>query len=107
MWIINIIKWFAGFFEDESGSASSKRAALYISYLFMYLQVDAGIDGKLSDTQMNYYLLLANVLIIFFSVGAISAENLTKILNKAQSSESKKMEVTKTEEVDGTKKTGS
>lgn len=103
---MKIIQWFAGFFEDGSNSASSKRAALYISYLFMYLQIDAGIDGKLSDTQMNYYLLLANVLIIFFSVGAISAENLTSILNKAQSSESKKTEVTKAEEVDGTKKTG-
>lgn len=99
MWFVKSVKWFLGFFEDGSNSASSKRAALYISYLFMYLQIDAGIYGKLPDTQMNHYLLLANVLIIFFSVGAISAENLTNILNKAQSSESKKTEVTKTEEV--------
>ena len=92
-----LILWLAGFFQDQSNSASSKRATLYVCLWFMYLQVNAGIDGRLKDTEMNYYLLWANVLLICFCVGAITSETFAKLLEDKK--QAKTTEHIKTEEI--------
>ena len=64
------IKWFAGFFEDQGQSASSKRGTLYIFCFFFYLLIDASTHEKPVDTGV-----LAGVLIvILFCLGAITSE---------------------------------
>lgn len=66
-----IIKWFAGFFEDQAGSASSKRATLYICLFFMWRIVENSIQGKsLADKDVLYFV----VGIILFCLGAVTAE---------------------------------
>jgi hypothetical protein len=66
-----LIKWFAGFFEDQTGSASSKRATLYICLFFLWRIIENSIDGKkLGDTDILYFV----VGIILFCIGAVTAE---------------------------------
>lgn len=43
------IRWFAGFFEDQAGSASSKRAALYFALFELHLIVSGSLGGKPVD----------------------------------------------------------
>lgn len=69
--------WLAGFFEDQKGSASSKRASLYISFYFMYLLVQGGLDGKNID--INILLVIGGL--ILFLVGAVTSEFFNKIAN--------------------------
>lgn len=64
------IKWLAGFFEDGKKSASSKRAALYISLFYQYLLVQGSMAGKV----VNEMVLYSNALIILFCVGAVTSE---------------------------------
>lgn len=71
----SLIGWFAGFFEDQKGSASSKRASLYISFSFLYLLVKGSLDGK----QIDLNLLLVIGGLILFLVGAVTSEFFDKI----------------------------
>jgi len=64
------IKWVAGFFEDQAGTGSSKRLAMYIA--LYYLKII--IDGNLNDNQVSEEVLFAVVVIILFSIGAITSE---------------------------------
>lgn len=48
------IKWFAGFFEDQSGAASSKRAALYICLFYLYVIIRGNLDGKSVDEMVLF-----------------------------------------------------
>jgi hypothetical protein len=67
----NFIKWFAGFFEDQVGSASSKRATLYICLFFLWRIIENGLEGKkLADSDVLYFV----VGIILFCLGAITSE---------------------------------
>jgi hypothetical protein len=67
----NFIKWFAGFFEDQVGSASSKRATLYICLFFLWRITENGLQGKnLADKDILYFV----VGIILFCLGAITSE---------------------------------
>jgi len=66
----NIFIWFAGFFEDQIGSASSKRAVLYIFCFFMFLIVKGNLDGKTID--FNILCIVAGI--IAFCIGAITTE---------------------------------
>jgi hypothetical protein len=74
-YITNFFLWFAGFFEDQKGSASSKRASLYISFFFMYLLVKGSLDGKNID--LNILLVIGGL--ILFLVGAVTSEFFNKI----------------------------
>jgi hypothetical protein len=66
----NFLKWFAGFFEDQQGTASSKRAVLYFCCFFMFLIVNGSLNGKPIDQ-----LVLFNVSgIILFCIGAVTSE---------------------------------
>ena len=47
------IKWFAGFFEDQGNSASSKRITLYVALGFFYLLLKGSLEGK----TINEYIL--------------------------------------------------
>ena len=46
---MRFIKWAAGFFEDQAGSASSKRAALYICLFYLYLIIRGNLAGQTVD----------------------------------------------------------
>lgn len=48
------ITWFAGFFEDQAGSASSKRAALYIALAYLYIIIDGNLKGKTVDEMVLF-----------------------------------------------------
>lgn len=69
-----MIKWFAGFFEDKKGSASSKRAGLYICLYFFYIIIRGSLDGKVVDQQV----LFMTTGLILFLIGAVTSEYFTK-----------------------------
>ena len=68
------IKWFAGFFEDQTGSASSKRGVLYICMFFFYMIIKGSLEGKTIDSQVLYMVTG----IILFCVGAVTSEFFNK-----------------------------
>lgn len=47
--MVKVFHWFAGFFEDQAGSASSKRAALYICLFYLYLIIKGNLAGGTVD----------------------------------------------------------
>ena len=65
--------FIAGFFEDQTGSASAKRALGYIAMIYLGLMVKGSLEGKM----INEYVLFAVVGIILFSLGAITSEFFT------------------------------
>lgn len=69
-WFIQLIKWFAGFFQDQKGEASRKAIALYICLYYFKIMIDASLEGKTIDKTVLFYLLG----IILFCLGAITAE---------------------------------
>jgi len=71
---MKIIKWIAGFFEDQEGGASSKRVLGYIAMAYLGLIV----NGSLNSKPVNEYVLFTVAGIILFSIGAITSEFFTK-----------------------------
>ena len=67
---MKLIKWFAGFFEDQANTASSKRLVMYIFVFLFYMQVKADIAGSTIDPQVLY----ATIGVILFCIGAVTAE---------------------------------
>jgi hypothetical protein len=65
-----LIKWVAGFFEDQGDSASSKRLVMYIFTFIFFLQVKADIAGVKIDPQILY----ATIGVILFCLGAVTTE---------------------------------
>lgn len=51
---MKFIKWFAGFFEDQAGSASSKRAAMYICLFYLYLIIRGNLAGQTVDEMVLF-----------------------------------------------------
>lgn len=74
----SVIKWFAGFFEDQKGSASSKRATLYVCLFFLGMIVRGSLDGKTVD----FNLLITLAAIIGFCIGMITSEFAGSIFTK-------------------------
>lgn len=73
-----LIKWFAGFFEDQAGTASSKRAVLFICLFELHGIVKHVLAGyKIADAQILYWI----VGIILFCIGAVTSEFFKKDLN--------------------------
>lgn len=64
------IKWFAAFFEDQTGSGSSKRLIAYIAMFYLYIIIKGNLEGK----EVTQEVLFAVVFIILFSIGAITSE---------------------------------
>lgn len=73
---MKFFNWFAGFFQDQKGSASSKRATLYITLFFMWRMIENSINGKVLGDPTILYI---NTLIILFCLGAITSEFFNKI----------------------------
>jgi hypothetical protein len=69
------IKWFAGFFEDQTGKASRKAAALYIC---LFMLGDIVMKEKTPDL---YVLILLGV-VALFCLGAITREKVGEIMDK-------------------------
>jgi len=71
-------KWFAGFFEDQGGSASSKRALMYICAFLLWILVKGSLEGK----PISPEVLFSVVGLAGWCVGAISSETIGKLLDK-------------------------
>jgi multisubunit Na+/H+ antiporter MnhE subunit len=69
------INWFAGIFEDQAGSASSKRITLFIALFFFWMIVKGSLEGK----TVNQDVLFVTGGLILFCVGAITSEFLMKV----------------------------
>ena len=67
---MKVVKWFAAIFEDQKGSASSKRVSLFIAWFFMWMIVKGSLDGKAVDQQVLFTIAG----IILFLIGAVTAE---------------------------------
>lgn len=67
---MKLIKWFAGFFQDQGDSASSKRLVLYIFTFIFWMEVKANIAGVKIDDQILY----ATIGVILFCIGAVTSE---------------------------------
>jgi hypothetical protein len=70
----NLVKWFAGFFQDQGNSASSKRLVLYIFTFIFWMEVKANIAGATIDDQILY----ATIGVILFCIGAVTSEFFSK-----------------------------
>jgi hypothetical protein len=88
--MMKTIKWFAGFFEDGKGSASSKRGTLYICLFYMFLLV----KGSLENKPIEQNILFTIGAIILFCVGAVTSETFAKMY---EIKESKTSTTTKTD----------
>jgi predicted membrane channel-forming protein YqfA (hemolysin III family) len=75
---MKIIKWIAGFFEDQEGGASSKRIMGYVAMCFLGLIVNGSLNGK----PVNDTVLFVVAGIILFSIGAVTTEFFTKFGSK-------------------------
>lgn len=72
---MKMFRWFAGFFEDQKGTASSKRLTLYVCLAFLYLLVRGSLDGKPVD--FNVLVVVAGI--ILFIIGAVTSEFFSRI----------------------------
>lgn len=73
-----LIQWLAGFFQDQSNSASSKRAVLYIFCYLFAIQVNASIGGAKTDIN----IMMATIGVILFCIGAVTAEFFNDYMKK-------------------------
>ena len=80
-WFIKLIKWFAGFFQDQKGDASRKAIALYVCLWFFYKMIVGSMNGGKIDETVLLYLLF----IILFCLGAITAEFFNKLPTSTKS----------------------
>lgn len=76
----SLFKWAAGFFEDQTGYASSKRLVLYIALFFFFLIVKGSLEGK----PVNDQVLFTTGGIILFCIGAVTTEFFKKDGDNAQ-----------------------
>ena len=68
----NFFTWGAGFFEDQAGSASSKRATLYIMLFFLWTIIHDVITNNRAFPDMM--VLYSTVGIILACLGIVGAE---------------------------------
>lgn len=85
--IVKFIKWFAGFFQDKDGNASRKAAGLYVGLFFMYLQIQAAVNGTLNSDQINREVFWGTLVFLLFCVGAITTEVVGKVFDAKFSKE--------------------
>lgn len=85
--ISKFIKWFAGFFQDKDGNASRKAAGLYVGLFFMYLQIQASVNGTLKSDQINREVFWGTLIFLLFCIGAITTEVVGKVFDAKFSKE--------------------
>ena len=69
--LLSFIKWFAGFFEDQHGSGSSKRIALFVNTLCLYQQNQYSMQV---GARINFYILMVLFVIELVLLGVIAKE---------------------------------
>jgi len=89
---MKLIKWFAGFFEDQEHSASSKRAVTYFACFLLWRVTEQHAKG----VEPNETLIWALVALIAFGIGAITTEIVSKILADRSKSTTSTTEITTT-----------
>ncbi len=68
---MKFFKWFAGFFEDQAGTASSKRAALYVMLFFFYTIIKwVCVNDKPYPDMTVLYMVTGTILALIGVVGA-------------------------------------
>jgi hypothetical protein len=65
-----IMKWAAGFFEDQKGGASSKRVGFYWAFALFTYMVIASVNGRAVNMEIFYSTLG----IILLGYGLIRSE---------------------------------
>lgn len=86
---MKLIKWFAGFFQDKDKAASRKAAALYIGLWFLYMQVQASVNGSLKDEQINREVFWGTIVLVLFAVGAVTTEVIAKVFDSKYKNDEK------------------
>lgn len=71
---MKLFSFFTGFFEDQTGSSSSKRAIGYLAMFYLFLIVKGSLDGKPINSEVLY--LVSGI--VLFSLGAITSEFFAK-----------------------------
>lgn len=71
---MKFFNWASGFFQDQHGSASSKRLAVYICLYYLFLLVKAATKGIAVNEQVLYTVGG----IILFGIGAVTTEFFNK-----------------------------
>ena len=71
------IGWFGGFWEDANGKASRKSIALYTCLFFLG-------DIVMKEKTPDLYVLVLLALITLFTLGAITREQVGKVIEKSQ-----------------------
>lgn len=61
--MIKLFNWFGGFFEDQKGSASSKRAILYFLVFILFRLSEAIIQGKIISIEFVY--VVSGLILVF------------------------------------------
>jgi len=77
-----LIKWFAGFFEDQKGSASSKRAVLYWAMGLVTYMV---VKNATTEIAMNMEIFWGLIGLVIVGLGLATSEffkNLPATKNK-------------------------
>ncbi|MHB8871586.1 MAG: hypothetical protein ACYC5G_03980 [Candidatus Doudnabacteria bacterium] len=77
---MKLFRWLAGFFEDTKGTASSKRAIVYVATYLLCVIVFAARDGKWENNAMNMQIFWGIIVIVLFGINAISREAINKII---------------------------
>lgn len=65
-----LFRWFAAFFEDQTGAPSSKRAAMYVCLGYLYII----IKGNLAGGSVDDMVLFSVCGIIVSALGLSTAE---------------------------------
>jgi len=65
------IKWFAGFFEDQKGAASSKRAVLYWAMALVTYMVAKSVSG---ESTMNMEIFWGLIGLVIVGLGLTTSE---------------------------------
>jgi len=83
---VKVIKWFAGFLEDQKGNASSKRA---IAYFVIYTLYKIAMEHLYLKAPIDRNILIVFLLIELVTLGVIGTEfflkvNIPNILNKKE-----------------------
>jgi hypothetical protein len=97
-WWYKTIRWFAGFFEDQKGNTSSKRA---IAYIVIYMLSDLVKTSLQLKTNISIPILVSYVIIELVALGVIGTEFFLKngipgVTTKIETSVSSEDAVTKT-----------
>ena len=69
--LVKIVKWLAGFFEDQKGSPSSKRA---IAYFVIYVLYKIAMENLHLKVPVDRNILIVFLLIELVALGVIGSE---------------------------------